>query len=173
MPIRLGPGAGGQAVRRGPDGRVRRGESWATLGITMDRLSQLPDEDDEAFLMRAEQVMQLEQSLVRQQAMDLRAKITASLVQGLATGLVTAALDAFDKPTDTRPARETLRSLLVDDLDEEHAAGNRRSLLMARATLRAQLEVASVADVNAQNAYALVSQLAIESLRDGRNEPLP
>ena len=139
----------------------------------MDRLSQLPDEDDEAFLMRAEQVMQLEQSLVREQAMDLPAKIRESLVQGLATSLVTAALDAFDKPTDTRPARDILQSLLVDDLDEEHAAGNRRSLLMARATLRAQLEVATGGDVNAQNAYALVSQLAIELLRDGRGQPLP
>jgi urease gamma subunit len=61
----------------------------------------------------------------------------------------------------------------VDELDEEHAAGNRRSLLMARSTLRAQLEVASGADVNAQNAYAVVSQLAIELLRDGRDAPLP
>ena len=139
----------------------------------MDRLSQLPDEDDEAFLMRAEQVMQLEQALVREQVMDLPAKIRESIVQGLATSVVTAALDAFDKPSDTRPAREILQSLLVEELDEEHAADNRRSLLMARATLRAQLEVASGADVNAQKAYALVSQLAIELLRDGRDEPLP
>jgi hypothetical protein len=139
----------------------------------MDRLSQLPDEDDEAFLMRAEQVMQLEQALIREQVMDLPAKIRESIVQGLATSVVTAALDAFDKPSDTRPAREILQSLLVDELDEEHAAGNRRSLLMARSTLRAQLEVASGADVNAQNAYAVVSQLAIELLRDGRDAPLP
>jgi hypothetical protein len=139
----------------------------------MDRLSQLPDEDDEAFLVRAEQVMQLEQALVREQVMDLPAKIRKSIVQGLATSVVTAALDAFDKPSDTRPAREILQSLLLAELDEEHAADNRRSLLMARATLRAQLEVASGADVNAENAYALVSHLAIELLRDGRGQPLP
>ena len=139
----------------------------------MDRLSQLPDEDDEAFLMRAEQVMQREQALVREQVMGLPAKIRESLVQGLATSVVTAALDAFDKPSDTRPEREILQSFLVDELDEEHAADNRRSLLLARATLRAQLEVASGTDVNAQNAYALVSQLAIELLRDGRDERLP
>lgn len=139
----------------------------------MNRLSQLPDEDDEAFLIRAEQVMQLEQSLVREQVIDLPAKIRKSIVQGLATSVVTAALDAFDKPSDTRPAREILQSLFVHDLGEEHAADIRRSLLVARATLRAQLEVASVADVNAQSAYALVSQLAIDLLRDGRDQPLP
>lgn len=128
-------------------------------------LSQRPDEGDEALLMRAEQAMQLEQSLLREQVMDLPAKIRQSTVQSLATSVVTAALDSFDKPSDTRPAREILQSLLVDELDDEHAADNMRSLLMARATLRAQLEVASGADVNAQNAYALVSQLAIELLR--------
>jgi hypothetical protein len=155
---------------------MRRVEGWATLGGTMDWPCQLPGEDDEAFLLRAEHVMQLETSLAREHVRDLSAKIRESLVQGSATSVVTAALDAFDKPSDTRPAKEILRSLLVDELDELHqeqADDNRRVVLMARATLRAQLEVASGTDVNARNAYALLSQLAIELFRDGRGRPLP
>ena len=146
----------------------------------INRMPQLPDEDDEAFLMRAERVMRLEEPLVQDHARSL-VMFDESFVQDQARSLVAAALDLFDKAEGPAGGIETLRSLLVvfaeepgdefKDVVEELDAANRRSLLTARAMLRTQQGMATGADPIAGSAYALVNRLAIEVLRDGDHAP--
>jgi hypothetical protein len=147
---------------------------------TMNRMVQSPGEEDEAFLLRAERAMQLEGPLVLDPGLPALAQYKEAFVQDQARGLVGAALDAFDKPEGIRRPGETLRSLLVEDLEEELDVAdrqeldvaNRRSLLVARAMLRARQDLANGSDTIAQRAYELVSQLAIELMRDGGDPPL-
>jgi len=117
----------------------------------LEGLRQGPDEDDEAFLSRAERVMQMEENQIREKA----------------RALLAAAVKAYDKPETLSAGPDHLRRILNGP-----AYTTRRACLLARSLCREMRDAATGTDPVAQSAYGLLTQLALEALRadgDGRS----
>ena len=111
----------------------------------VEGIRQQPDEDDEAFLLRAERLMLAEQDAIRDRARMM----------------VAAAVRAFDKPDSLPAGQETLTKMV------EASAPcyiTRRSLLLARSLCREQQVSSTGADSVADQAYQLLSELALGAL---------
>lgn len=111
----------------------------------VEGIRQQPHEDNEAFLMRAERVMLTEQDAIRERARMM----------------VAAAVRAFDKPDSLAAGQDTLTKMVKAPLP---CYITRRSLLLARSLCREQQGSSTGSDPVAQEAYQLLSQLALAAL---------
>lgn len=111
----------------------------------VEGIRQQPHEDDEAFLMRAERVMLTEQDAIRERARMM----------------VAAAIRAFDKPDSLSAGQDTLTKMVKASLP---CYITRRSLLLARSLCREQQGSSTGSDPVGQEAYQLLSQLALAAL---------
>jgi hypothetical protein len=111
----------------------------------VEGIRQQPNENDEAFLMRAERVMLMEQDAIRERARMM----------------VAAAIRAFDKPETLPAGQDTLTKMVNASLP---CYITRRSLLLARSLCREQLDASTGSDPVAQEAYQLLSRLALVAL---------
>jgi hypothetical protein len=115
----------------------------------VERMARRAGEDDDAFLLRAEDAMAREEEFIR----------------SLAHSLVARAVRAADKPETLRRGEETgdlvyrLRSRVPQAIEV-------RAALLARSECRQLLGLATGADPVAQDAYRLLSQLALAAFID-------
>lgn len=113
--------------------------------VMVEGMARLADEDDETFLLRAEGAIAWEQEFIRSHA----------------SSLVARAVSAVDKPETLRRGEETghlvdkLRSTGLPQYVEVRAA------LLARSKCRQMLALATGTDPVAQEAYRLLSELAL------------
>lgn len=114
----------------------------------VEGIRQSTDEDDEAFLLRAERVMEMEKDQVREWA----------------RALLAAAIRTSDKP-EAMSGPDILRGMLNDP-----SYTSRRACLLARSLCRETQSASTGSDPVAQSAYRLLSELALESLRAGGDD---
>jgi hypothetical protein len=112
----------------------------------LDRIRQRQDEDDEAFLMRAERVVEMEEKALRNRARHL----------------VAVAVRASDKPGSLPQGEESVRRIATGSVPSYVSA---RALLLARSMCRELQSASTGPDPIAQDAYQMLSQLALEALQ--------
>lgn len=112
----------------------------------VEEIKQKTDEDDEAFLLRAEAVREEEQRQIEERARHL----------------VAVAVKGFDKP----PLRRELEEILRDIVGPKSYVST-RVLLLAWSMCRDQQSRASGPDPVAEDAYQMLSRLALADLRSG------
>jgi hypothetical protein len=110
----------------------------------VEGIRQRDGEDDEAFLLRAESVMEMEEKAIRDRARHL----------------VAMSVRACDKPESLPEQEQTVRRM---------ASGpsffiSVRALLLARSMCRELQSAATGPDPTAQQAYELLSRLTLEAL---------
>ena len=116
----------------------------------VEGIRQSGDEDDEAFLLRAERVMEMEERQIVERARHLLA----------------AAVRTFDKPDTVPGGHDQLRQMLDGGPDFV----TRRACLVARRLCREIQDAATGSDRVAEDAYRLLTQLALETLRRDRHD---
>ncbi len=116
----------------------------------VEGIRQSADEDDEAFLLRAERVMEMEQGQIRERA----------------RALLAAAVRTFDKPDTVAGGEERLREML----NGSSQYISRRACLLARAMCREMQATSTGRDPVADSVYEALSRLCIEALRTESSE---
>ena len=117
----------------------------------LEGIRQQPGEDDEAFLMRAERVTDMEEKAIRERARHL----------------VALAVRVSDKPETVVGGQDTLRKML----NHPRPYITRRALLLARSLCREMQDASTGSDPVAQEAYWLLSQLALTALAPQASSP--
>jgi hypothetical protein len=115
----------------------------------IEGLRQGPDEDDEAFLSRAERVMQMEETQIREGA----------------RALLAAAVRTYDKPETVAAGPDSIRGMLNGP-----SYTTRRACLLARSLCREMQDASTGSEPVALSAYQLLTQLALETLRADRDD---
>jgi hypothetical protein len=116
----------------------------------LEGIRQSEGEDDEAFLLRAERVTEMENDQIRE-----RARL-----------LLAAAVNRFDK-ADAAPGAHDKLDQMMKGASSTYVAV--RACLLARSLCREMQATSTGPDPVAENAYQLLSRLVLEALRDHRS----